>query len=229
VGDRAIEPIAFAYFDLDRNAYNTLRSPRFDFKILPGKDMSGGAAVASKSNIQLLGEDIRFLKLSLGELHNIDESLFSSNLLVACFVLPPFIFFAAFAHRKRQEKLSGKVDQLRFAKAGREASKRLKLARRLLLQGNTESYHAEVSKAIFSYLEDKLNVSKASLTMDEAVRLLSQRGVAAEALESLRVCIERAEFARFAPAGDTREARTEILDAATTIINNVEKSLRKKA
>jgi hypothetical protein len=228
-GDRAIEPIAFSYFDLDRNAYNTLRSPRFDFKVIPGKDMSGGAAIASKSNIQLLGEDIRFLKLSLGELHSIDESLLSSNLLVACFFLPPFVFIAAFGYRRRQERLSGKIDQLKFAKAGREASKRLKGARKLLLQGNTESYHAEVSKALFSYLEDKLHISKASLTMDEASRLLGQRGLAAETLEALRACIERAEFARFAPASDTKEARTEILDTATAMINTIEKSLRRRA
>jgi len=228
-GDRAIEPIAFSYFDLDRNAYNTLRSPRFDFKVVPGKDMSGGTAIASKSNIQLLGEDIRFLKLSLGELHTIDESLFSSDLLVAGLVLPPFLFIAAFGYRRRQEKLSGKVDQLKFAKAGREASKRLKGARKLLSQGNTESYHAEVSKALFSYLEDKLHMSKASLTTDEAARLLNQRGAAAETVESLRACIERAEFARFAPASDTKEARTEILDAATTVIDTIEKSLRRKA
>jgi hypothetical protein len=228
-GDRAIEPIAFSYFDLDRNAYTTVRSARFDFKVIPGKDMSAGATVASKSDIQLLGEDIRFLKLSLGEVHSIDESPFSSDLLVACLALPPFAFLAAFGYRKRQERLSGKVDQLKFAKASREASKRLKGARKLLLQGNTESYHAEVSKAVFSYLEDKLHISKASLTMDEAARLLSQRGVSSETIESLRSCIERAEFARFAPASDTQEARTEILDAATGIINTIEKSLRRKA
>jgi hypothetical protein len=228
-GDRAIEPITFSYFDLDRNAYNTLRSPRFDFKVIPGKDMSGGSAIASKSNIQLLGEDIRFLKLSLGDLHNIDESLFSSHLLVAGFVFPPFVFVFAFLYRKRQDRLSGRVDQLKFAKAGREASRRLKVAKKLLSQGNTESYHAEVSNAIFSYLEDKLHLSKASLTMDDAAQLLGQRGVPVETIESLRSCIERAEFARFAPASDTREARTEILDAASAIISNIEKSLRRRA
>jgi hypothetical protein len=45
----------------------------------------------------------------------------------------------------------------------------------------------------------------------------------------LHTCIERAEFARFAPASDTRAARTEILDAAATIIDDIEKSLRKQA
>ena len=227
-GDRAIEPIAFSYFDLDRNSYNTLRSQRFDFTVLAGKDMSGGAAIASKSDVRLLGEDIRFLKLTMGELQPIGESPFASTWLVALFVFPPLAFFGAFAYRKRQEKLSGKVDQLRFAKAGREATKRLKQARKLFSQGNTENYHGEVSKALMGYLEDKLHIPKASLTIDEAASLLEQHHVPAETVQTLRSCIDRAEFARFAPSSDTQEARAELLDAAAGIINSVERSFSRK-
>jgi hypothetical protein len=227
-GNRAIEPIAFSFFDLDRNAYSTLRSQRFEFTVLPGRDVSGGAAIASKSDVRLLGEDIRFLKLTMGELQPIGESLFANNVLVALLVFPPIAFLGAFAYRKRQEKLSGKVDQLRFAKAGREATKRLKQARKLFSQGNTESYHAEVSKALMGYLEDKLHIPKASITIDQAATLLKQHHVPSETVESLRSCIDRAEFARFAPASDTQEARAELLDAAAGIINSVERSFSRK-
>ena len=229
VGDRSIEPIAFAYFDLDRNAYSTLRSQRFDFTVLQGKDVSGGAAIASKSDIRLLGEDIRFLKLTLGELHQIGESPFSGVWLVIVLVFPPLAFLGAFVYRKREEELSGKKDLLRFAKAGREAAKRLKQAKKLFSQGNTESYHAEISKALMSYLEDKLHIQKASLTIDEAAALLEQHGVSSETVQTLRSCIDRAEFARFAPASDTQEARAELLDAAASIINNVERSFGRKS
>lgn len=229
VGDRAIEPISFSYFDLDRNAYSTVRSQRFDFTVLQGKDVSGGAAIASKSDIRLLGEDIRFLKLTLGELHQIGESPFSGIWLVIVLVLPPLAFLGAFVYRKREEKLSGKKDLLRFAKAGREAAKRLKHAKKLLSQGNTESYHAEISKALMSYLEDKLHIPKASLRIDEAATLLEQNGVSFETVQTLRSCIDRAEFARFAPASDTQAARAELLDAAAGIINNVERSFGRKS
>lgn len=229
VGDRSIEPIAFAYFDLDRNAYSTLRSQRFDFTVLQGKDVSGGAAIASKSDIRLLGEDIRFLKLTLGELHQIGESPFSGVWLVIVLVFPPLAFLGAFVYRKREEELSGKKDLLRFAKAGREAAKRLKQAKKLFSQGNTESYHAEISKALMAYLEDKLHIQKASLTIDEAAALLEQHGVPSETVQTLRSCIDRAEFARFAPASDTQEARAELLDAAAGIINNVERSFGRKS
>jgi len=228
-GDRAIEPISFSYFDLDRNAYNTLRSQRFDFTVIQGKDVSSGTAIASKSDVRLLGEDIRFLKLSMGELQPIGESLFASNWLFALFALPPIAFLSAFTYRKRQEKLSGRVDQLRFAKAGREATKRLKQARKLFSKGNTESYHAEMSKALMGYLEDKLHIPKASLTIDEAATLLEQHHVPSETAQALRSCIERAEFARFAPASDTQEARAELLDAAAGIINSVERSFGRKS
>jgi hypothetical protein len=227
-GDRAIEPIAFSYFDLDRNGYSTVRSQRFDFTVLQGKDVSSGTAIASKSDVRLLGEDIRFLKLTMGELQPIGESLFADNLLIALFVFPPIAFLGAFVFRKRQEKLSGKVDQLRFAKAGREATKRLKQARKLFSQGNTENYHSEVSKALMGYLEDKLHIPKASLTIDEAATLLEQHHVTSETVQTLRSCIERADFARFAPSSDTQQARAELLDAAAGIINNVERSFSRK-
>lgn len=228
-GERAIEPISFSYFDLDRNAYHTLQTQRFNFTVIQGKDISGGAAIASKSDIRLLGEDIRFLKLSLGELHQISESPFSNGWLPALLAFPPLAFLGAFAYRKREEKLSGKADQLRFAKAGKEASKRLKQAKKLLSQGNTESYHAEISKALLGYLEDKLHIAKASLTIDDAATLLQQRGVSDETIQALRSCVDRAEFVRFAPASDTQEARTELLDAAAGIINGVERSFGKKS
>ena len=227
-GARSIEPVVFSYFDLDRNAYTQLRSPRFDFTVLPGKDMTAGAAVASKSDVRLLGEDIRYLKLSLGEIVRVDASPFSNGWLVVLMILPPLAFLGAFGYRKRQEKLSGRVDVLRAAKAGREASKRLKQAKKLLSQGNTESYHAEVSKALMDYLGDKLRIQKSELTIDDAAAQLAQRGVPAETLRLLRSCIERAEFARFAPASDTREARAELLDTAAGIINSVEKSYSAK-
>jgi len=228
-GERVIEPISFTFFDLDRNAYNTLRSQRFEFTVVPGKDMSSGATVASKSDVQLLGEDIRFLKLSLGDLHQINAPLLSSSWLAVLIALPPLAFLGALGFRKRQEKLLGRVDQLRFAKAGREATKRLKQAKKLLSQGNTESYHAEISRALFGYLEDKLHIPKASLTIDDAVALLGRQGVSSETVQSLRSCVDRAEFARFAPASDTREARTELMDAAADVINSVERSFGRRA
>jgi hypothetical protein len=228
-GQRAVEPMTFAYYDLGKRSYSTLRSPRFELTVMQGKTVGSGATIASKSGVRLLGEDIRFLKLTPGELRPVDESPFSVAWFTAGVLLPLFLFVGALAYRKRKEKLSGNVQRLRFEKAGREAKKRLKYARKILGQGNTESYHAEISKALMEYLEDKLHISRATLTIDEAVHKLQSRGVGTDATDALKGCYERAEFARFAPSTDTKETRIELLENAAKAINTIEKSFTGKA
>ena len=227
-GQRVIEPISFSYFDLEKNSYGTIRSPKFEISITPGKDVGSSVTIAGKSDIRLLGEDIRFLKLSLGQLQRVGESPFAVASLVVALVFPPILFLGVFVYRKRQEKLSGNLGQLRFEKAGKEASKRLKHAKKLFSRGDTESYHAEISRALMGYLEDKLHISRASLTLDRAIVLLQQRGVAAETAQDIQLCIERADFARFAPEADTQQARSELLDAAANVINNLERSFSRQ-
>jgi hypothetical protein len=228
-GTRFIEPMTFVYYDLGRRSYTALHSPRLEFTITPGKNVASGVTLASKSDVRLLGKDIRFLKLSPGELRHVGESPFLVAWFVTGMAVPPFLFVGALVYRKRKERLSGDLDKLRFQKAGKEANKRLKHAKKILAQGDTESYHAEVSKALMGYLEDKLHTSRATLTVDDAVQKLQAGGVSIEAANALRGCFERAEFARFAPSTDTREARVELLDNAAETISTIEKMYNGKA
>jgi RNA-binding protein YhbY len=227
-GQRVLEPMQFVYFDLDRKEYVTLRSQQFEFSIEPGKEYSGSSVSSvSKEDVRMLGEDIRFLKLSIGTLQQKSEAG-SSEWIIFGMVLPPLICAAAWFFRKRMEKIYGDMPRLLFETAGREATRRLKKARALLEQGNTESYHAEILKALTEYLEHKLRTAKADFVMDTAVAQLQQRGVKEEVIQSLKNCMERAEFVRFAPSSDTTETRKELLDIAAGAINGIEQTLNKR-
>ena len=224
-GKRSIDPIPFAYYDLEKHQYVRLASAKFDINITPGRENAGGdASIASKETIKLLGEDIRFLKLSPGEMQTISQTPLSGGMFYLSTVLPPLLFVGAFVYRKRMKAIYGDMPKFRFQQAGKEAARRLKQAKQLLAQGNTESYHAEISKALLGYLEDKLHLEKSSLTVEDAVNRLQERGVEAQTLSQLRTCIERADFARFAPDSDTSGARKELLDAASSAINDIEKA-----
>jgi len=228
-GQRVIEPTAFVYFDLGKNSYATLRSPRFELTISPGKDfLAGGSSVALKEDVRLLGEDIRFVKLSSGDFRRIGDTATGSWFYLGI-VFPPLVFVGALVYRKRMEKIYGNMPRLLFQKAGREATKRLKQANKLLVQGNHESYHSEISRALLDYLEHKLQIPKASLSVDEAIARLENKGVSAEVVQQLRQCMERAEFARFAPGFDSRTTRKDLLEAARKAINGVEESLNGRA
>ncbi|MFH0991975.1 MAG: BatD family protein [bacterium] len=222
-GERTIEPIPFSYFDLESGGYRTLTSQRFDLSVAPGKEFATGTNIAAKSDVRLLGEDIRFLKLDLGQTHQLDESPFNSGWFLAVLILPPLFFIGAFLYRRRTDKLTGNIWRLRAEKAGKEAARRLKSARKILAQGNSESFYAEVSKALTGYLEDKLRIPRASFSLDDALVHLKEGGVHEEICSKVKSCFEQAEFVRFAPASDTQEGRTELLNTAADVINTVEK------
>lgn len=227
-GQRSIDPVSFVYYDLDRREYVTLRSPKFEFTILPGKNFSSsGTSIAAKEDIQLLGEDIRFIKLTADRFERAEETG-SHFWYFAGIIFAPCMFVGAWIYRRRMEKIYGDMPKLLFETAGREASKRLKKAKLLLEQGNAESYNVEILKAFSEYLEHKLRIAKANFVMEHAVERLQQHGVMEEVLQTLKTCTERAEFARYAPGTDTAEARKELLEMATNAINGIERSFGKK-
>ena len=179
----------------------------------------------SKEDVRVLGEDIRFLKLEPGDLERVRELPLMSGWLIAGLLLPPLLFVGAFVYRRRLEAISGNLSLWRAQQAGKEASRRLKAARKLLTEGNTESYHAEISRAVLGYLRDKLRIPQAELTMETASEKLQAAGADQESIAMVQSVIERAEYSRFAPKADTREAREDLLDAAAKAINRLEKGL----
>jgi hypothetical protein len=227
-GQRVIEPLQFAYYDLDKKEYVVQRSPRFEFAIAKGKDFAaGGTSIAAKEDVRMLGEDIRFLKLDIGTLRPVNEAN-SSNWFFIGMILPPFLLIGAWVYRKRMEAIYGDMPKLMFETAGREASRRLKKARTLLDQGNAESYHAEILKALTEYLEHKLRMPKAQFVMEEALVQLEQRSVRSDVIQSLKTCMERAEFVRYAPNTDSTEARKELMESAVEAINGIEQSFNSR-
>lgn len=228
-GERVIEPVTFAYYDLAKNTYVSHRSPRFVFSVSPGRESAAGSTLASKEDIRLLGEDIRFVKLEAGSLMRAEDAN-SGDLWTVVGLLAPVVFFGGtYVYRRRQESMLGNASLIRSRKAGREASRRLKSARKVLAAGNTETYHAEVSRAMFGYLSDKLRIPPAQLTVDNVGTVLRGKNVTEEIIGRVRSCLERAEFARFAPGADSREARMDLLDAAAGAIDEVERSLNGKS
>jgi hypothetical protein len=228
-GQRTLEPMQFVYFDLDKKEFVTQRSPKFEFTISPGKDFSVSSSnISAKEDVRILGEDIRFLKLSIGHLQRLDETG-SKQWFLFGMILPPLVFLGAWTFRKRMEKIYGDMPRLLFETAGREASRRLKKARAMLEQGESENYYAEVLKALTEYLEHKLRTPKATFVLEDALIQLRNRNVSNEVIQLLKSCLEQVEFIRYAPASDTTEKRKELLDNAAKAIDGIERMFGKRS
>jgi hypothetical protein len=226
-GRRVIEPMRFSYFDPSKGSYVTLSSPRFELKVLPGRELAMSAEGFSKEDVRLLGQDIRFLKLDAGDLEPAEGAGRFGMASWALLLLPPLAFVGAYVARRRMERIYGDLPTLRFERAGREVSKRLQQAKKLLAQGNGEQYHAELLRALMSYFEHKLRMPKASMSSEEILARLATKGVQEEILAGVRQCMERAEYARYAPGADTREARQDLLGAASRAIEAIEQSFKR--
>jgi len=127
------------------------------------------------------------------------------------------------------EKIYGDMPRLLFETAGREASRRLKKARAMLEQGESENYYAEVLKALTEYLEHKLRTPKATFVLEDALIQLRNRNVSNEVIQLLKSCLEQVEFIRYAPASDTTEKRKELLDNAAKAIDGIERMFGKRS
>jgi len=227
-GQRTIESMKFIYFDLDQNEFVTQTSPPFHITIRQGKSFaSSGSATTDKETVRLLGEDIRYIKLESTSFQRKDEKESPFIFLTLLFV-PPILFVGAWTYQKRREKLYGDLPKLLFETAGREATRRLKKARSLFEQGNAESYNAEILNALTEYLIHKLQITKSEFSLERTLELLRKHNIPQPTLHKLQTCMERAQFARYAPQADSQTARRELLDMATEVIQSIESSFNKK-
>ncbi len=226
-GKRIIEPIKFVYYDLGKGSFITHTSPRFELTIQPGKNVASGLpSTFDKEDIRVLGEDIRFIKLTTS-LQKTDEEQSPLMSFLLLFV-PPLLYIGAWSYQKRRERLYGDMPRFLFETAGRAAHQRLKKARQLFEQGNVEQYNAEILSTLTDYLIHKLRISRSAFTLERAIEELHNHKVPQNTLLKLQQCVERAQFTRYAPQSDTKQSRRELLDLATEVIQSIETSFRKK-
>jgi hypothetical protein len=93
---------------------------------------------------------------------------------------------------------------------------------------NQTGFYAEISQALFGYLEDKLHIPKAEISLDRAVDELQKKNIDGELINKLRDCTEKCQYARFAPGSDGDAAMNDMYNDLTKVIIELEKSLSVK-
>lgn len=225
-GEKEIPPIEFTFFNPSARKYITIISPAFKINVRQG---SAGNETASqgfvREDIKLLSEDIRFIKTSDFNLEARQEITLIKPWFWISMILPLFGLIGAVVLKRRQDKLSGNVQLMRYQKAEKAARKRLKLAKVALDKSDTLNFYSELSLALFGYLEDKLGIQKSEFTLDGAAEKLSRRNVDVTLIDRVKRIAGKCEYARFAPEGETSAVASEFYDETVKIIVEVDSSL----
>ena len=224
-GTREIPPIEFSYFDPEKRSYQTISSKAFSVSIEQGQSITLDAG--SQHNIEQLDSDIRFIKTKFDDVDKRSEILLFKPAFWIASVVPFLASLVLIGWKRKQDKLSGNQQLMRYSKAEKVARKRFKAAKKLLDQNNIELFYSEISQALFGYLEDKFHIPKSEFTLDRAGDELLKRNIKPELVEKMKSNAQKCEFIRFAPGTNPSQAMNEMYQSFSDVVISIERSIAK--
>ena len=224
-GEFEIPAIALSYFDPDAETYKTVQSASIPIAVTASEDATRMLDPSiSKREVELLGEDIRFLK-SNAALRQRSESLIHPLTLILNLVVPLLLLGAVTLYNRHQEKLSTDQGYARLRRSRKLAASRLSLASKLLDSGSQGDFYAEVDRALAGFAGDRLNVAEAGLISSQLQVTLMARGVKESLAGEYISCMKLCQQKRFAPVPDSPAGRSESLNRAETAIAELARGL----
>ena len=225
-GEFKLKPVSFSYFDPKTKSYKQLSSESITLNVLrtDGESVASGAAhlAPKKENVQIIGKDIRFIKIDEPELKRKESGFYRSTLFYALSTLPlvgmgASIFLFGFFRTQNSD-----LNALKSKRAGGIAKKHLAKATKLL-NGENEPFYDAISLALFGYISDKLVIPFSELNREKIEETLQSKKVSSDTKEKLKKALDECEMVRFAP-GIIR-GKEEMLSASKQIIEELEDEL----
>lgn len=225
-GEYKIAGTSFSFFDPGAGKYATQTTPELALKITgaPSQNPNTGAAMVSKADVAALHSDIRFIK-TRATLEREQKPFFGSLGFLGLVGTPFFAFVGLLLVRRRTEDLAADIVGAKRRRATRLAKKRLSTADKHLGKGNKEAFYDEVSRAIWGYLGDKLNIDLSQLSKDNVEEKLLAKNVKPETIAKLKALIHTCELALYSPIGAGDEMRQNY-NAAIELIADLEDEIK---
>ncbi|EXY24571.1 BatD family protein, partial [Bacteroides fragilis] len=223
-----IPGVSFSYFDIKSKSYKILNTEDYEVKVEKGAGNADQviANFTNKEDLKVLGEDIRYIKLNDVKLQPKDNLLFGSLLYWLFYIVPAVVFIVFFIVYRKQAAENANVAKMRTKKANKVATKRMKLAGKLLAENSKEAFYDEVLKALWGYISDKLNIPVSRLSKDNVEEKLRNYGVSDELIKDFLNALNECEFARFAP-GDESQAMDKVYSSSLEVMSKMENSIKR--
>lgn len=226
-GNFTIPAVEFTYFDLKSNSYKTLKTEAYNLKVAKGQGNADQVIsdFTNKESVKMLGKDIRFIKLDNTSLRPKGDFFFGTVGYYLCYLIP-LLLFVVFAVIYRQKALeNANVAKVKTKKANKVATRRMKLAGKLLAENKKNEFYDEVLKALWGYISDKLSIPVSQLSKDNIEAELTNYGVQEALIAEFIGVLNECEYARYAP-GNENEAMDKVYSASVEVISKMENSIK---
>lgn len=226
-GNFTIPAVEFTYFDLKSNSYKTLKTEAYNLKVAKGQGNADQVIsdFTNKESVKMLGKDIRFIELGDSSLRPKGDFFFGTVGYYLCYLIP-LLLFVVFAVIYRQKALeNANVAKVKTKKANKVATRRMKLAGKLLAENKKNEFYDEVLKALWGYISDKLSIPVSQLSKDNIEAELTNYGVQEALIAEFIGVLNECEYARYAP-GNENEAMDKVYSASVEVISKMENSIK---
>ncbi|MGB0861754.1 MAG: BatD family protein [Saprospiraceae bacterium] len=211
-GEFVFQP-TFTYFDIETNDYKTLTIREQPLTILKGT-----GAGTQKEDRQRSSSELRPIKLK-GNLHGTGY-FYGSVVFWILLCLPFLALVGLFFYKNKLTKIAG-IDPIlkKKQKANKIAHERLAEAKNFLSANDSRSFYDNISKTLWGYISDKLNLPASEFTKENVKMQLTNQKVSEEVASQFIEIIKTCEMALFAGMDNTASMQKTYDRTAELIVN----------
>lgn len=215
VGTYEVAP-SFTFFDPEKGEYTTVKAEAMPLSVLKGTGIGTGDGADGKT----IQGDIRGIQAD-GRLRG--QFSFYGSVAFWLLLCVPFIGLGVVLYFKQLQTKTNSIDPItkRRMAANKIAQERLSQAKNYLAAKESRAFYNEISKTVWGYIGDKLNLPISELSKDKVKLQLTEKGVAQNYIEELEKVLQRCEMALFAGMNDDN-AMNEVYESVETLLTNVE-------
>ena len=221
-GNVQVPSVSFVYFDTETHTYKTRSSKSFVLSVKPAPPGSAvptfapsQTASASTPNVQVLGEDIRYIKTP-PTLTSSGKPLYRNKLWLALNGVAFLLFLGSALFTLYRWLFLSDAKRLRFKQA-------LRVAERAITADGTAG---NLSDAFRNYLAAKLDAHATGISLQDAAAQLQAANVRPEEVQKARELWETLDLYQFAPAQVKPEDLRKASEALRRLLEQLDEEIR---
>ena len=225
-GQYTIPSLEFQYFDPKSGTYKVTRTDEYTLNVAKGQggDSQTSVAYVNKEDLKFVGQDVRFHSTP-ASLRSDKGGFYGSMQFYLCLAAPLLILLVLVAISRKRIADSANTAKVRAGKANSVATRRLKVARKLMKENRKNEFYDEMMRALSGYMGDKLSIPTAELSKDRIGETLRTRKVSDDTVKQVIGLMDDCEFARYAP-GDESGKMDRLYEQAVAVIGQIENSIK---
>jgi hypothetical protein len=220
-GNYTLPGIATSWFDLGSQQYIKKATDPIVLEVTQGDGSTSDLSFSynSKSDVQVLNQDIRYIRPEPGDLTVRTQMFFGSVWFYALFAFPPVVFIYLIFVRKKRQHAAENWRGEKQKSAGRTVRRWLKAAESK--KDNPGEFFTALHQALEHYALDKTGLDRSRMTSSSLQTLLAAM-TNPSAATAFVTFYEKCSMARFAPAAasDVQDALREAREVIEQIESN---------